>query len=158
MKILEEASNTNVENIGFNLKPINDGEQILGELSEELKSLFGLLIQVNDDYDQKRLVVFDKIKEHMELHLDPKNTNHNCDEFHFQIIKEMEPLEAKKTVIKNFFYSAVSAEFGYPEGELGIRQNFKVVTRSCDEENIYITLSRVMELSPMFQSIMDWME
>lgn len=105
----------------------DEGEVVIGELTDELKALYGLWKSAADEYvnfgDEMRA----RIDEHLGSHEDPNHTQEDCDEFHHQLMKDMRFHEQKVATYSNAFWAAVEIEFGEFVKSLGIREGYKVV-------------------------------
>ncbi|MEX0689831.1 MAG: hypothetical protein WD471_01705 [Candidatus Paceibacterota bacterium] len=134
--ILKEAEGISEDELTNDFSEIEEGEEILGELSMSLKQLLSLR-------DKKADQIEDLIKSHFESHSLFDSVNSNCKEFQ----ENVNFLKKELEIISDLFWFEVKSLFmDKTDVGLGIRKDFKVVSlKESDVENQLFDLMSELE-------------
>jgi len=96
--------------------PVNDGEVVLCEIPEDLRSLWGLVLCLHDQAQEK-------LDAHDAAHANGENAEADCD----RVTAETEDLVAEAGNVKDLFFASLRHELGSGNKPLGVR-GLQVVT------------------------------
>lgn len=115
---IKETQILSVKEVGFN--QVEEGEEILGEVNEETKKIYSLLLKKKKSIAKRQS---EHLMEHI-LHIE-NGTIDKCKKFH----KEIEREEAKVELLRALFWGSVKEAFGVGiGGEYGIREGWSIVS------------------------------
>ncbi|MFH1207150.1 MAG: hypothetical protein V1668_00910 [Patescibacteria group bacterium] len=111
----EAVSAANVKKAAKQLSPIEEGEKVIGEITDSTKRVYAAWMAQID--------AVDSIKEkHVAEHNSPDHTRGQCEQFEHDLMLAM----SKYNALKELFWTSARVDLNAP-GSVGIRKDWKLV-------------------------------
>lgn len=137
---------------GVKLPTINEGEHIVGTMSENLQRLYWVRRGLGEEWHKNAYAVASALEAHNKLHLSRGIEEYDCEFFEEELLAIRMKASAMSVVIElidEVFWGLVYLE--YPElrrhGNIGIREGFQLVWTETDnpEEKVLQGLEELLE-------------
>jgi len=132
LKILKAMSEVNLDGFNPQMGEVSEGETVIGELNDDLKRMLFLMSSANDEQEELNVELLNDIKHHEQQHVNSDCNDKDCKEFIRSLREKTNALSEKVDSTTSMFWAAVKFEFDYPDGNLCIRDGFKVVSEPSD--------------------------
>jgi hypothetical protein len=105
-----------LDRVTSNLRPIKDGEEVMGSISLELRKTWAFVLRLRKERDKEMFAKYEKNP----LDLDPREVT--------DLLSRTNMLQDKAQAVEKFFWNAVCAELElFGMGSIGIRANWEIV-------------------------------